>query len=467
MAQQTRISESNCLLARVNSPSPTDTRSVCIRKCPSLKHICLPSKAAVLILLWTAIVGTMYNTSITLSVTSILAFPQSQPGLSAYDPLPYAILAIVMMFYLLSGFIADVCCGRLKTVVARLTFLLISNVFVLLGLLVSLTTMHHVVQRLTDNHGIIVLILYTFSLLFFIVGLAGYQANFIQLGLDQLFEAPSQYLGLFIHYAVWTFNSAGSLVLFIIPTLFCVKTIRTTMLLLILQLTLMVIFILLLLISWWKRRSFHSEPGWSNPYKTVYNIMKFVRNHRYPLRRSAFTHSDNYIPSRLDFAKERFGGPFTTEQVENVKTFLRILFVLFAVGPVFSMEVVASVFIFPLTSLHTIHHINFKSKEWCTSEGVLKLLSGIGSMKNIAASVIVFPAYIWIVFYGFRRKVPKLFTRLGVGIVICLLGVISLLIIDVVGHSLNRENITNQTRCMFQATLTNESTFTYPTLNMH
>ena len=30
----------------------------------------------------------------------------------------------------------------------------------------------------------------------------------------------------------------------------------------------------------------------------------------------------SYIPSRLDFAKERFGGPFTTEQVETAKNFL-------------------------------------------------------------------------------------------------------------------------------------------------
>ena len=58
-------------------------------------------------------------------------------------------------------------------------------------------------------------------------------------------------------------------------------------------------------------------------------------------------HPCSYIPSRLDFAKERFGGPFTTEQVENVKTFFRILLVLFAIGPVFALKVPASYFIPP------------------------------------------------------------------------------------------------------------------------
>ena len=45
----------------------------------------------------------------------------------------------------------------------------------------------------------------------------------------------------------------------------------------------------------------------------------------------------------MDFAKESFGGPSTTEQVE----FFRFLLVLFAIGPVFALEVPASYFIAP------------------------------------------------------------------------------------------------------------------------
>ena len=45
----------------------------------------------------------------------------------------------------------------------------------------------------------------------FIVGLVRYQANFIQLGLDQLLEVPSEYLGLFVHWAKWI-NNATSIV---------------------------------------------------------------------------------------------------------------------------------------------------------------------------------------------------------------------------------------------------------------
>ena len=142
----------------------------------------------------------------------VLVSQRPNTTLSVYEPLPYAILALVMMFYPLSGFIADVCCGRLKAVVISLICILsfFIGMLVAVSLLASILSkpdipIHHIVEH---NLGIacVIVILVIISLLAFIIGLAGYQANFIQLGLDQLFEAPSQYLVLFIHYATWTFN---------------------------------------------------------------------------------------------------------------------------------------------------------------------------------------------------------------------------------------------------------------------
>ena len=144
---------------------------------------------------------------------------------------------------------------------------------------------------------------------------------------------------------MWAFQSGSVSFIIIIFPMVCSHESNKT-----LALTSTILYIILmvalLLISCLKRQRFHIEPGHQNPYRTVYGIIKFAKSHKHPLQRSAFTHCDNYIPSRLDFAKERFGGPFTTEQVENVKTFLRILLILFAVGPVFALEVPGSVFIF-------------------------------------------------------------------------------------------------------------------------
>ena len=49
--------------------------------------------------------------------------------------------------------------------------------------------------------------------------------------------------------------------------------------------------------------------------------------------RSAFTYCEDELPSRMDFGKSKYGGPFTTEQVEDVKIFLRLIAII-AVGSV-------------------------------------------------------------------------------------------------------------------------------------
>ena len=63
----------------------------------------------------------------------------------------------------------------------------------------------------------------------------------------------------------------------------------------------------------------------TNPIKLIIQVLNYTRKHRYPERRSAFTYLDEEQPSRMDFGKEKFGGPFTEEEVEDVKTVLRLL----------------------------------------------------------------------------------------------------------------------------------------------
>ena len=67
------------------------------------------------------------------------------------------------------------------------------------------------------------------------------------------------------------------------------------------------------------------EPKSPQSLKDIYRVLKFAAKHKSPLNRSAFTYWEEDIPSRLDLGKSRYGGPFTIEQVENVKTFFRLL----------------------------------------------------------------------------------------------------------------------------------------------
>ena len=247
-------------------------------------------------------------------------------------------------------------------VVIGLCFILAFAILICLAEIVAFSGRHSQVfynsylNIFHEADTISVFLLILASLIAFVIGLAGYQANIVQLGLDQLFEAPSQYLSLFILYASWAFKLGSVPLMVFIPLLLCngPKHLVATGVLLLSPFVIAVLLILLLTISWYKRCWFYSDAGLENPYKTVFKIINFARRHRYPVGPSAFTYCDNYIPSRLDFAKERYGGPFTVEQVENVKTLLRILFLLFSIGPVFALEVPSSYFIFPIFGFHIL-----------------------------------------------------------------------------------------------------------------
>ena len=98
--------------------------------------------------------------------------------------------------------------------------------------------------------------------------------------------------------------------------------------------------------------------------------------HDYPRLQSAFTYSGNERPSRMDYAKERYGGPFTAEQVEDVKTFLRILGLLFCLGSSFVMEIYSS-FGFTLFGLHVGYKEDFVHR--CTIWTILET----GTLKHL------------------------------------------------------------------------------------
>ena len=451
------------------------------KSCLLARDFCLPSKAAYLILLWTVAVGFIYYSLLLVGVLSMQAYKHKGVSVAIYESITYAMLAFIMMFYPLSGLIADVCCGRSKTVAISLTVFLI---FLFVGIstsiiFTSMRSFRNMSYLFSNAPGIIVFILLIILFLLFVVGLSGYQANYIQLGLDQLFEAPSRYLSLFIHYAILTFYISEIPVMSVnylkryITKCHHINTGKhgAWFELVVTSLFVLILFPLLL-ISFWKRRWFISDSGQSNPYKTVFKVISFSWKHKNPLRRTAFAYSDDYIPTRLDFAKERFGGPFTTEQVEDVKVLRRIIAVLLAIGPVFVLEMPGSEFVFPVFGLHTLHHNLTDTFILCNAEykELWQLAVASGVFMIAMSTILLFPFYMWIIFCHLRNRMPKVFTRLGVGIVLSLIGVASMVIIDIAGHSLNRIGNVNQTQCMFQFYTLYEydhHILSYPVLNMH
>jgi peptide/histidine transporter 3/4 len=324
--------------------------------------------------------------------------------------------------------------------------------------------------------------LFFIVLVTFMIGLVGYQANFIQLGLDQLLEASSEYLGLFVHWAEWINNAVAVVTIMVLSLVFTCNVFdqshgiklhfEAIFIFLFTGFGILCFFLMVtsLILSFYKSHWFYSEPGQRNPYRTVFKILNYVRTHKYPLQRSAFTYGDNIIPSRFDFAKERFGGPFTTEQVEDVKTLFRILSILLVLGPIHLLQIPASLIVFPLFGIHTGHdkdsyvHPEHDQCNW----DLLFLRSNI---MVWLISTLLFPLYIWLIFSRLRKRMPRILIRLSIGILILFLGVVSMVVIDAVGHSMHLTTASLNTtaihdRCMLHAR-SYRGYLHYPTLNMH
>jgi peptide/histidine transporter 3/4 len=324
--------------------------------CPA-KHLCLPSKAITLIILWTAVVGAMYIIFISAMIVAVTGPKHLKYTFVVLDSIPFTIIAVVMMFYPLGGFMADVCLGRFRVILISLLCIFLSLTLVCVVYLTAIIRHYETGSAFIKEGGTLVVL----ALLLFTIGLVGYQSNFIQFGLDQLLDAPSHYLGLYIHYAMWAFSFSPALILTGETFLSCSSLKKGAFIFIGLALgVIMVILITILAISWWKRQWFNIQPGLCNPYKTVIKVLHFARNNKYPPQRSAFTYSGIDNPTRLDFAKERYGGPFTTEEVENVKTLFRILSVLLALGPIYTLQLPATVYVFPfllcIQALHQMYH---------------------------------------------------------------------------------------------------------------
>ena len=73
------------------------------------------------------------------------------------------------------------------------------------------------------------------------------------------------------------------------------------------------------------------EPVVQNPFRLFFGVLRYAVKNKYPHQRSAFTYWEDKPYSRIDLAKNKYGGPFTTEQVEDVKIVLRILALLIIV----------------------------------------------------------------------------------------------------------------------------------------
>ncbi len=195
------------------------------------------------------------------------------------------------------------------------------------------------------------------------IAFGGYQANIVLFGIDQLQDASTDEIKSFISWYMCTWFSSMAIDYFIDMYLSGKYGILLQKFAVSICLTLMVILAIAF------DRVFLKEPIIQNPFKLIYKVIKYAIKTKHPRCRSAFTYCEDELPSRIDFGKHKYGGPFTTEEVENVKTFLRLL-VIISVGSAVSSGIVSIDTGYELTlKRDTFYFHEFLKSSWITIEG--------------------------------------------------------------------------------------------------
>ena len=262
-----------------------------------------------------------------------------------------------------------------------------------------------------------------------LIGLGMFESTAIQFGMDQMLEATSNHFSTFIHWFYWS-SVWGQIFTNLIykGIIYCFSqcrfdgthalnnepepnryyhayetfiTTNTLYLLAVLQFVAASISILLLL--WAKKHLVVTEAG-QHPLKLMYNVLRYSWKHKCPERRSAFTYWEEDIPRRIDLGKNKYGGPFTNEEVEDTKTFFRIVLLL------------VSLFGFHLSG-QGYSLLDQLFRHQCPSS---ELIFTIDTNTFTSLTIIVgIPVYRFVFVRYYSKYLPNMLKRMGLGLLCC------------------------------------------------
>ena len=434
------------LLPVVRSSTRKTKHSCFTRPC------CIGSKAARLILLWNFAVLLAYKMFYDINIFGL------QVGYSILYPiLPFTFITVLSP---VAGLLTDIRFSRVKVVICN-SYVIIVQLIILFIVVASLSFIllyHYVHVRnafsiLLIIGGSILIIMVTIYIMFII--------NAIQFGMDQLHDSTTEDSILYIHWYVWI-NYTCSLIsltnwnflLYEGHYIDYVDSLKISGLSM-LSLTLITIVMLLtvsLCVVHYRKLWFLMEPAGVNPYKLVYRVVKFAYQHKVPLRRSAFTYCDEESPTRLDVGKHKFGGPFTTKQVEDVRAFWSILKVLITIGPAFLLQTVMQT-ILPAFAKHGNSFLNKTAHQEIHLEGVARYILISNGLLSPLLVVICIPLYLCWIRTHITYYIPGMLKRIQIALLVMVLSLICTFVMDVVVHV----NNTEYAHCMF-GYLTEKST---------
>ena len=271
----------------------------------------------------------------------------------------------------------------------------------------------------------------------------------IPLGLDQIAGASTTNIIAYIVWYLWVVFCSyriGEILVSIFYHCSCLQTMEVRIMM---SLMSALLFSVALILDFCFHHKLVKEPVTVNPVSLIFKVLKYAVKHKYPDQRSAFTYCENEQPTRLDYGKLKYGGPFTTEQVEDVKTFWRILLVILLISMLHAP-------IMSVTLSCPLLENQFRSDS--LSNCIQQTLSGTFSSTSFIAYTM--PLYELLIYPCLRNRDPSIFQSAGIGAAALIASSFYGVAVEAV-----RQVMTNGTaECMFTENSSNTSTVVYDLL---
>ena len=400
-------------------------------------YCCIRSKAARLILLWNFAV--LLASKMFYDI-NIFAFFISSTVLYYVPSLTFvAVLSPV------AGLLTDIRFSRAKVVICNSYVIIVKIIILFIATAFFFTFLNR--YNYYANNKYIVFISISVALLVVVTFYVVFMINAIQFGMDQLHDSTTEDSILYIHWYVWTYyicslisQISWNFLLYdryfynydkiVRISGYCLTSLTFLIILLLLTVSLCVVH--------YRKVWFLLEPAGVNPYKLVYRVVKFAYQHKVPLRRSAFTYCDEESPTRLDVGKHKFGGTFTTKQVEDVKAFWGILKVIITIGPAFLLKTVMQSLL-PLFAKHGNTFLNRTAHQEIHLEGGARYILISNGLLSPLLVVICIPLYLCWIRPHITYYIPGMLKRIQIALVVMVLSLICTFVMDVVVHVNNTE----------------------------
>ena len=226
----------------------------------------------------------------------------------------------------------------------------------------------------------------------------GYFATAVPLGIDQINGGSKDNISAFLQWLYWAYFSGGAISAILASVFYKYTSFLTSEARMILSLLPVLLLSVGLILDFCFHHKLVKEPVTVNPVSLIFKILKYAAKHKYPVQRSAFTYCENEQPTRLDYGKSKYGGPFTTEQVEDVKTFWRLLLVILAISMLY----------IPLKAPGSITLTNFQAPVCNAIQPPSIIMYGI-------------PLYELLIYPCLRNRSPSILKSVGIGAVAVIL----------------------------------------------